>query len=93
MTCLNGFFQDPYSESLAETFLKAERGGAIAVWTSSGLTDPVGQVPMNRELVRLLFNGQGLTIGEAVMGAKQAVTNLDIRRTWILFGDPLIRLR
>jgi hypothetical protein len=93
MTCLNGFFQDPYIESMAETFLKAERGGAIAVWTSSGLTDPVGQVPMNRELVRLLFNGQGLTIGEAVMGAKQAVTHLDIRRTWILFGDPTIKLR
>ena len=93
MTCLNGLFQDPYSESMAETFLKAERGGAVAVWTSSGLTDPEGQVVMNLELIRLLFNGQGLTIGEAIMGAKQAVTNQDIRRTWILFGDPTLRLR
>jgi hypothetical protein len=93
MTCLNGFFQDPYSESLAETFLKAERGGAIAVWTSSGLTNPGEQIFMNRQLIRLLFNGEGLTIGDAVMRAKQAVSNLDIRRTWILFGDPLIKLR
>ena len=93
MTCLNGLFQDPYSESMAETFLKAERGGAVAVWTSSGLTDPEGQVVMNLELIRLLFNGQGLTIGKAIMGAKQAVTNQDIRRTWILFGDPTLRLR
>jgi hypothetical protein len=93
MTCLNGFFQDPYSESLAEAFLKAEQGGAVAVWTSSGLTLPGEQSFMNLELIRLLLNGQGLTIGEAVMGAKQATTNVDIRRTWILFGDPTLRLR
>jgi hypothetical protein len=92
-TCLNGFFQDPYSESLAEGLLKAPLGGAIAVWTSSGLTDPEEQIPMNEELITLLFNGQGLTIGEAVMRAKQAATNSDVRRTWILFGDPTLRLR
>jgi hypothetical protein len=93
MTCLNGFFQDPYSESMAETFLKAERGGAVAVWTSSGLTLPTEQTVMNLELIQLLFNGEGLTIGEAVMRAKRIVTNVDIRRTWILFGDPTLRLR
>jgi len=92
-TCLNGFFHDPYSESLAEGLLKAPLGGAVAVWTSSGLTDPEGQIPMNEELIQLLFNGQGLTIGEAVMRAKQAATDSDIRRTWILFGDPTLRLR
>ncbi|GAG19925.1 unnamed protein product [marine sediment metagenome] len=93
MTCLNGFFQDPYSESMAETFLKAERGGAVAVWSSSGLTDPEGQLIMNKELIRLLFNGEGLTIGEAIMRAKQVVTDVDIRKTWILLGDPTLRLR
>jgi len=79
--------------SMAEALLKAELGGAVAVWTSSGLTYPGGQVPMNKELIQLLFYGQGLTIGEAILGAKQAVTNSDIRRTWILFGDPTLRLR
>jgi hypothetical protein len=93
MTCLNGFFQDPSSESMAETFLKAELGGAVAVWSSSGLTDPEGQLVMNKELIRLLFNGQGLTIGAAVMRAKQVVTDADIRKTWILLGDPTLRLR
>jgi hypothetical protein len=93
MTCLNGFFQDPSIDSMAETFLKAEQGGAVAVWTSSGLTLPGEQAAMNKELIKLLFNGQGLTIGEAIMGAKQAATNRDVRRTWILFGDPTLRLR
>jgi hypothetical protein len=93
MTCLNGFFQDVYSQTLGEALLKAPRGGAIAVWGSSGLTDPEPQVLMNKELIRLLFGGASLTIGEAVQRAKAATADLDVRRTWILFGDPATRLK
>ena len=38
MNCLNGFFHDVYTESLAETLIKAPAGGAVAVWASSTLT-------------------------------------------------------
>jgi hypothetical protein len=93
MTCLNGFFQDVYYETLAESLLKARRGGAVAVWTSSGLTLPGRQAVMNQALIRLLFNGEGLTIGEAVMRAKAATNDPDVRKTWILFGDPTTRLK
>jgi hypothetical protein len=93
MTCLNGFFQTPYVESLAEALLKAENGGAVAVWTSSGLTDPAGQLQMNKGLIRLLFNGEGLTLGEAAAQAKAATDDIDVRRSWILFGDPSTRLK
>ena len=93
MTCLNGFFHDVYYETLAESLLKAEKGGAVGVWTSSGLTEPDKQAVMNKEMIRLLFNGQGLTIGEAAMRAKAATSDQDIRRTWILFGDPSTRLK
>jgi hypothetical protein len=93
MTCLNGFFQTPYMESLAEALLKAENGGAVAIWTSSGLTVPNEQAPMNQELMRLLFNGQGLTLGEAVAQAKTATSDQDVRRSWILFGDPTMKLK
>ena len=93
MTCLNGFFHDVYTESLAEVLLKAEQGGAVAVWASSALTEPWEQGVMNRELVRLLFNGGSLTLGEAASNAKAMVTDPDIRRSWILFGDPTTRLR
>jgi hypothetical protein len=48
MTCLNGLFHDVYTESLAEAMLKAQQGGAVAVWASSGLTGPEGQVVMNK---------------------------------------------
>ncbi len=93
MTTMNGFFHDLYTESLAEALLKASSGGAIAVWASSGLTEPEGQVEMNKEFVRLLFNGEGLTIGEAAARAKAATDDQDVRRTWIFFGDPTTKLR
>jgi len=93
MTCLNGFFHDLYSESLAEALLKAEQGGAVAVWASSGLTAPSGQVVMNQELVRLLFGEEQLTLGEAIRRAKAAVTDRDVRRTWSLIGDPATQLK
>jgi hypothetical protein len=92
MTCLNGLFHDLYTESLAEALLKAPKGGAFAVWTSSGLTYPAGQATLNREMLRLLFNGESPTIGEAAMTAKAAVVDPDVRKTWMLFGDPTATL-
>lgn len=93
MTCLNGFYQDPAADSLAEALLKAENGGAIAVWASSGMTVPQSQALINQELYRGLFADSPLTLGEAVRGAKAATEDFDVRRTWILFGDPSARLR
>ena len=92
LNCLNGFFHDVYTESLAEAWLKAPHGGAIGVWASSGLTSPGGQAVMNQALIEELFSGEGVTLGMAVQRAKAAVHSRDIRRTWILFGDPTLRL-
>ena len=94
MTCLNGYGFDPALDSLAESLIKAE-GGAIAVWSSSGMTDPEGQAAMNRALYGLLFgeNARQKTIGEIVVRAKEATSNPDIRRTWILIGDPTLKIR
>jgi len=91
MTCLNGFFHDVFTESLAETLQKAPQGGAVAVWASSALTEPTAQVGMNQALVQRL--GKGLTLGEALAQAKAAASDSDVRRSWILFGDPTTRLK
>jgi hypothetical protein len=101
MTCLNGYFQDAALDSLAESLMKTETGGAVAVWASSGLTLPTEQAVMNREFYRLLFSpgtssllpSNKLTIGEATQKAKLSVQDSDVRRTWILFGDPTMKLR
>ena len=94
MTCLNGYFHDPALDSLAESLLKAENGGAVAVWTSTGMTEPADQLVVNKQLYQLLFTtGNALTLGEATTRAKTAVTDGDIRRTWVLLGDPTMRLK
>ncbi|MFZ2491613.1 MAG: C25 family cysteine peptidase, partial [Thermoanaerobaculia bacterium] len=94
MTCLNGYFHDIYQDSLAEAFLKAPNGGASAVWASSSLTYPHTQEMMNNELMRRLFApGSTLTIGEAMALAKRAMNDRDVRRSWILFGDPSMSVR
>jgi len=93
MDCLNGYFHDLYTESLAEALLKAPNGGAVAVWASSTLSQPDTQATMNRELFRILFANPTISLGDAVRRAKAATSDLDLRRSWILFGDPSMRLR
>jgi uncharacterized repeat protein (TIGR01451 family) len=93
MDCLNGFFHDVYTESLAESLLLAKNGGAVAVWASSGLTEPEPQAAMDQNLVRLLFTDPSLALGDAIMKAKAKISDPDTRRIYILFGDPLLRMR
>jgi len=92
MSCLNGYFNDVVVESLSESLMKAQ-GGAVAVWASSSMTYPAGQELMNQELYRLLKADRDSTLGEAVIRAKAATLDLDVRRTWVLFGDPTMRLK
>jgi hypothetical protein len=93
MTCLNGYFDDPRSDCLAETLLKTPRGGAVAVWASGGQTLPQGQWQMNQELYRQIFSTPQMRLGDAARAAKQGSADGDVRRTWILFGDPTMRLK
>ncbi len=94
MTCLNGYFiDDTYGPSLAKALIMAPAGGAVAVWASSGLTEAAVQIPLDVALMKALYSNPSPTIGEAAAAAKKAVTNLDLRRTWVLLGDPATRLR
>jgi Peptidase family C25/Fibronectin type III domain len=92
MTCFNGYFHDAYNESLSEALLKSH-GGAVAVWASTGLTEPTGQNVIGGEFYRLLFGSPQLTLGDAARMAKSFTNDADVRRTWTLFGDPASRLR
>jgi hypothetical protein len=93
MTCLNGYFHDADNESLAAALVKNESGGAIAAWASSGLTSPSVQAAMNRCFFQSLFAAQPLLLGELIQRAKAGVQNEDARRTWILIGDPTLRIK
>jgi hypothetical protein len=95
MTCLNGYFQDPALDGLGESLLKAEKGGAVAVWASTGMTNAGEQALLNQQFYRLLFDTRlkGLSLGEAAMKAKSAISDANVRRTWVLLGDPTLRLQ
>ena len=95
MTCLTGLFSHPSEESLAETLLWAQNGGAIAAIAPSSLTLPNNQKPLNAALLKELLSTENLTVGEALMRAKQSVplgnnNQQDIVATFNLLGDPAL---
>jgi hypothetical protein len=63
------------------------------------LSDPTTGTPeahlaANAEFVRsLCAQPQAATLGQAANAAKRAAANTGIRRTWVLLGDPTMRLR
>ncbi len=90
MDCLNGYFQDVYAQPLAVTLLLAPNGGAAAVLASSGLN----QAPPQTTLDSLVVSGdRRLTLGESILKAKSGITDPDVRRTFILFGDPAMKVK
>jgi hypothetical protein len=93
MDCLNGYFVAPTIDCLSEALLKAPNGGAVASFSSSGLTIPIGQHAMGQQLFNLLYSGAPMALGDATRQAKAATTDIDVRRTWILFGDPTMKIR
>ena len=93
MDCLNGFFHDVYAVSLAQSLMLAPNGGAVAVWASSGFTSAPPQASMDQAMLRIIKENPATPLGQAVLGAKLGVTDADVRRTWILFGDPSMQLQ
>jgi uncharacterized repeat protein (TIGR01451 family) len=91
--CLNGLFQDVYAQSLAESLLLAPNGGAVAVWASSGFTDQAPQASMNLAFLHQLAAHPHDSLGRLILHAKAGTTDNDVRRTWILFGDPAMKFR
>jgi peptidase C25-like protein len=93
MDCLNAYYQDPVVLSLGEAFMEAPGGGAVAVFASSGKTFPDGQHEMSNLLYSLIYSGPPIALGDAIKTAKGATTDIDVRRTWIYFGDPALKIR
>ena len=93
MDCLNGFFQDVYSQPLGVALLLAPNGGAVAVLASSGLNQPSPQTRLDTLVVENVFAGKSSTIGESILKAKSQIGDEDVRRTFILFGDPALQIK
>ena len=92
MDCLNGFFHDPGEASLSTALLLAPNGGGVGVWASSGFTTAPPQASMDQALLSTLAAKPSQSIGTAIITAKAGILDPDVRRTWIFFGDPVMRI-
>jgi hypothetical protein len=93
MDCLNGFFQDVYVEPLAVTLMLAPNGGAVAVLASSGLNQAAPQTLLDKLVVQSAINSPQLALGDAVLKAKSGITDLGVRKTYNLLGDPAMQIK
>lgn len=95
LTCLNGYFVVPDSaESLAEAMTTATNGGAVAMWASTGKTTPDVQEIMAKRFYLKFGDGSITRLGNLVNDAKSALpAGTDVRRSWALFGDPMLKVR
>jgi len=93
MDCLNGFFQDVYEQPLGVTLMLASNGGGVAVLASSGLNQAPPQTALDVLVVQNALSAKGATLGDAIVKAKAQISDADVRRTYILFGDPAMQVK
>ena len=96
LTCLNGYFHELgiQNESLAEVLLKAQNGGAVAVWASTGDTTPDIQEIMATRFYQQLTLGNLKRLGDLANDAKTVINaGRDVRLSWVLLGDPMLKVR
>jgi hypothetical protein len=93
MDCLNGFFQDVYTQPLGVTLIVAPAGGAVAVLASTGLNQPAPQTSLDALVIHNALGTKSTTLGDAVVKAKSKITDSDVRRTFVLFGDPAMQVK
>ena len=88
MDCLNGFFIDLYMPPLGVSLLLAPNGGAVAVLASTGLNQPGPQTKLDKLVVHNSLQAEPLTLGESILQGKSQISDVNVRRTFVLFGDP-----
>jgi hypothetical protein len=98
MTCLTGLFTHPELESLAEALLFQSPGGAVAVLAPTSLTLPGDQSFLSQALVAGLNAPTPVVIGDVLLQARRNIPlnypgSKDVLLTFLLFGDPALRVR
>ncbi len=89
LACLNGTFAETSIDSLSEATIKSP-GGAFGVWASSGWNSAYEEEILGREFYRRVYAGN--SVGDAIRQTKALFQTVDLRRTFIYFGDPSQKL-
>lgn len=90
--CLSAYFVHPSQDSMAEVWLRADQGGAVAFLGPTGETYLVQQHPLAETFYQAVQSGQSL--GDALLAAWQQAgeAQQDAVRSFLLLGDPALRL-
>jgi hypothetical protein len=97
MTCLTGLFTHPKVQSLAETLLWKPDGGAVALLAPTSLTLGSDQSYLSNALVQNLLQDRTARLGDLLVQAQREVaaqgeSTRDVLRTFLLFGDPALKI-
>ena len=96
LTCLTGYFMNLTNDSLSELLLKSTNGGAISAWASTGETEPGVQQIMALRFYTQIGSGPPTLnrLGDLVRDAKAQVdAGSDVRLSWALLGDPMLKVK
>jgi hypothetical protein len=94
--CLTGGFQDANDITQGEAWLKKAGGGALAVFSTSGLNDSYSGIEITNKLWGTLFGPtKDRVLGNAVASAMNFICGQGAQQTcqqYVLLGDPTTRL-
>jgi hypothetical protein len=94
MNCLNGYFQHPLVNSLAEELVKAQGKGAIASFSPSGLSHNGPAHLYHEALLREIVSGRHERLGDALLAAQVTYAHTgampEMLSLYHLFGDPAL---
>lgn len=97
LTCLNGAYHYLHNESFAEVLTKSTNKGAVAAWASTGQTLANVQERMALRFYAKLAEGNIPRLGNLIRESKTVITiedgGADVRRSWALIGDPMLKVR
>ncbi len=95
VTCLNGQFHTfSQGSSLAELLTENPNGGAVASWASTGKTTADVQDRLINRFFLKLSDGSIPRLGNLVIDAKGSFQGgRDVKLSWVIIGDPMLRVR
>ncbi len=99
-TCFTAWFDNPYTNCLAEDLVFLKDGGAVALFGSTGLGLLFADLYLEEEMCKVIFQKNERVLGRAVAEAKIAFLTrfagrrdyMDLAATYTLIGDPATRL-
>lgn len=92
MTCtINRFEVGGFAESLGSALTREEDGGALAVWSATGLSNHENAREMQRTFMKLAAAKPQLRLGDLIVQTL-AAHNSDTAGIYVLLGDPALSL-